>query len=70
MFLILSAIVVIVVTYLLYFHYKSIRAICLSLKIDGPPALPIIGNGLLFINNTSAGTLIQDADFYSILHKF
>lgn len=43
------------VLYILRFYYDLIRAFFLSLKINGPPALPIIGNGLLFINNTSAG---------------
>lgn len=56
MFLILSVLVVTIVIYLLYLNYKAIHAFYLSLKINGPSALPIIGNGLLFLNNTSAGT--------------
>lgn len=44
-----------IIVYILRFHYELVRAIYLSMKINGPPAYPIIGNGLLFINNTSAG---------------
>lgn len=44
-----------VIVYILYFHYENIRAIYFAAKIPGPRALPIIGNGLLFVNNTSAG---------------
>lgn len=55
MFLFLSVLLAAIVTYLLRFHYELIRAFYFSLKMEGPPALPLIGNGLLFINNDSAG---------------
>lgn len=55
MFLILGVIVVTLIAFICAFHYKFIHTFYLSLKIDGPPALPFIGNGLLFFNNTSSG---------------
>lgn len=55
MFVFLSVLLVTIVAYLFRFHYEYGRAFYLSLKMNGPPALPIIGNGLLFINNDSAG---------------
>lgn len=45
-----------IVVYVLKFHYEYVRAIYLSMRIAGPRALPILGNGLLFINKTSAGS--------------
>lgn len=53
----LGVLLVSVITYILYYHYESVRALYFSMKIAGPPALPIIGNGLMFLNNTSAGNL-------------
>lgn len=53
----LSVFVVAIVIYLLNLYYKAIYAFYVSLKVDGPPALPFIGNGLLFINTTSAGNI-------------
>lgn len=44
-----------VVAYIIRFHYDIVRALYLSMKISGPRAYPLIGNGLMFINNTSAG---------------
>lgn len=44
-----------IVAYILRFHYEFVRQIYLSMKIAGPRALPILGNGLMFLNNTSAG---------------
>lgn len=55
MLLFLSVLLATIVAYILRFHYELLRAFYLSLKMTGPPALPIIGNGLLFINNSSAG---------------
>lgn len=55
MFLFLGVLLATIVVYLLRFHYEFVYAFYISLKITGPPALPIIGNGLLFINNNSAG---------------
>lgn len=55
MFLFLGVFLVTIIVYILRFHYEIVHAFYLSLKIDGPPALPIIGNGLLFLNNSSAG---------------
>lgn len=57
MFLILGILIAITVLYFLRFHYYFIRAFLLSLKIEGPPAYPIIGNGLLFLNKNAAGKL-------------
>lgn len=44
-----------VALYFLRFHYDFIRAFVMSLKVDGPPAYPIIGNGLIFFNKSAAG---------------
>lgn len=55
MFLFLGVLLATFIAYIFWFHYEFVHAFYLSLKISGPPALPIIGNGLLFINNTSAG---------------
>lgn len=55
MLLFLGVFLVTTLVYILRFHYELVHAFYLSLKISGPPALPIIGNGLLFLNNTSAG---------------
>lgn len=41
--------------YILKFHYEYVRLVYLSMRIPGPRALPLLGNGLLFINKTSAG---------------
>lgn len=58
MLLILGVIAVAIIAHICAFHYKFMHTIYLSLKIDGPPALPIIGNGLLFFNNTSTGDVL------------
>lgn len=58
MFLILGVIAVAIIAYICAFHYESMHTIYLALKIDGPPALPIIGNGLLFFNNSSTGDIL------------
>lgn len=55
MLLFLGVLLATIIVYLLRFHYEFVHAFYLSLKITGPPAYPIIGNGLLFINNSSAG---------------
>lgn len=55
MFLILGILIAIVGFYFLCFHYDFIRAFLLTLQMDGPPAYPIIGNGLLFFNKNAAG---------------
>lgn len=60
MFLILGVLAVTIIAYICAFHYKFMHKFHLSLKIDGPSALPIIGNGLLFFNNTSPGEIEQD----------
>lgn len=57
MFLFLGVLLATVFAYILRFHYEIIHAFYLSLKIVGPPAYPIIGNGLMFLNNSSAGIL-------------
>lgn len=51
----LLVILVTTVLFALRYYYDSIHAFWLSLKIDGPPALPILGNALMFINKTPAG---------------
>lgn len=45
-----------VVAYILKFHYDYLRMIYLSMKIAGPRAIPVLGNGLLFLNKSSSGT--------------
>lgn len=55
MFLFLGVLLTTIVAYILRFHYEIVHAFFLSMKIVGPPAYPIIGNGLLFLNNSSAG---------------
>lgn len=57
MFLLLGVIVVTIIAYIYTFHYKFMHKFYLSLKIDGPTALPFVGNGLLFFNKKSAGDL-------------
>lgn len=39
------------------------NALWYSMKLPGPPALPIVGNGLLFLNKTAAGEQTITADF-------
>lgn len=55
MFLFLGVLLATIIAYFLRFHYEIVHGFILSLKIDGPPAWPIIGNGLLFLNNSSSG---------------
>lgn len=55
MFTFLGILLATIIVYIIRFHYEFIRAIYLSMKINGPRAYPFIGNGLLFLNNTSAG---------------
>lgn len=43
------------VVYIFRIYYNSFRAIFLSRKVVGPPALPIIGSAFYFLNKTSAG---------------
>lgn len=57
MFIFLGVLLATIIAYILWFHYEFVHAFYLSLKITGPPALPIIGNGLLFLNNSSAGMI-------------
>lgn len=52
----LAIVLTTIVVYILKFHYTYVREIYLSTKIAGPRALPLLGNGLLFINKTSAGS--------------
>lgn len=59
MFPFLGILLATIIIYILRFHYEFVRAIFLSMKISGPGAYPIIGNGLMFLNNTSAGILNQ-----------
>lgn len=72
MLFLLATFLTIFVLYILRFYYDLIHAFFVSLKINGPPALPIIGNGLLFINNTSAGILqrgkMKKISFFSIVN--
>lgn len=74
MFLFLSVLLATIVAYLLRFHYDIFHALYLSFKINGPPALPIIGNGLLFLNNSSAGSLSTEnkikTEFYQSVDDF
>lgn len=52
--LFLSVFVVIIVIYLVCLNYEKIHTFSISLKMDGPSGIPIIGNGLLFINKSSS----------------
>lgn len=45
-----------IIFYFLRFHYDLVHQWYLSLKIPGPIALPIIGNGLLFLGRSPTGT--------------
>lgn len=56
MFFICLFIVLLLVVYKCYKH-NYIRQIYLSNKLPGPPAWPIIGNGLLFLNQPAHGEL-------------
>lgn len=42
------------VVYFLRFHYKIIHSFYLAVKINGPPAFPLVGNGFLFLSSSSA----------------
>lgn len=42
--------------YFLRFHYDLVRQWYMSLRIPGPIALPLIGNGLLFVGRSPTGT--------------
>lgn len=42
--------------YLFKFRYDLVHQWYLALKIPGPFALPLIGNGLLFLNRSPTGT--------------
>lgn len=46
-----------IIFYLFRFHYDLVHQWYLSLKIPGPTALPIIGNGLLFLNRSPTGKM-------------
>lgn len=50
-----SVVSVIIVVYILHLYHNSIRALFLSRKTIGPPAFPIIGSALYFLNKTAAG---------------
>lgn len=63
MFLFLGILLATIIIYILRFHYEFVRAIYLSMKIRGPRAYPIIGNGLIFMNNTSAGIVNESKQF-------
>lgn len=49
-----SIILTLIILYFIKSYYYCMRAWFL-LKIDGPPAYPVIGNGLLFYNKKPAG---------------
>lgn len=53
--------------YFLHFHYQLIHTFYLSLEINGPPALPLIGNGLLFLSHSSADIFDK---VVKILHEY
>lgn len=55
------------VVYFLRFHYKIIHAFYLSLKIGGPTALPLVGNGLLFLSDSSVEIFDK---IIKILHEY
>lgn len=55
--------------YFLRFHYGFIRRWYLSLKIPGPIALPIVGNGLLFLDRTPTGSKIRNRQNWNIFGK-
>lgn len=54
----LTLILATIIFYLLWHCYDTIHAFWLSRKINGPQALPFIGNALLFVNKTPAGMII------------
>lgn len=64
-----SILLAIIGLYFLRYYYDYIRAFLLSLKIDGPPALPIIGNGLLFVNKTPAGLYIYKIEVLQLFFE-
>lgn len=70
MFAFLGILFATIIIYILRFHYEFVRAIFLSMKISGPRAYPIIGNGLMFINNTSTGIVYQSKQFLLLLIFF
>lgn len=62
MFLFLGVLLATIIAYVLRFHYEFLHAFYLSLKMTGPPAYPLIGNGLLFMNKSSAGINVEFND--------
>lgn len=54
MLIVLGVFLAIIIAYILRFHYNLIRATYVARKINGPPALPLIGNGLMFLSDSSA----------------
>lgn len=50
-----SILITTIILYILRHYYNYIRGYFLSRKCDGPPAYPIIGNGLLFYNKSPSG---------------
>lgn len=66
MLVFLGVLLATVVAYILRFHYEFVRSIYYSMKIPGPRAYPLLGNGLLFINNTSAGISKDTTNFQMI----
>lgn len=66
MFPFLGILLITIIIYIVRFHHEFVRAIFLSMKIRGPRAYPIIGNGLLFLNNTSAGIVNQIQTIFAV----
>lgn len=51
-----SIVLAAIIAYIFQTYYNSLRAIFLTRKVTGLPALPIIGSAFYFLNKTSAGT--------------
>lgn len=61
--MLLFVIALLVALYILAFQYSYLRKFFLVLRIPGPTAYPLIGNGLLFANKSSVGG-------FKLLHLF
>lgn len=60
MLLYLGILLVTAIVYFVRFHYDLIHALWITRKVKGPPSLPIIGSGLLFLGKTPTGRVLLE----------
>lgn len=54
--------------YIFIYFYNSFRALILAWNVAGPPAIPILGSALCFINKTSEGMKVSQFSKYLNKH--